>query len=216
MKKLFLITLLIYSAIYYPLNAQGYRYGSSYKGGFEFSAMGGYTIAGSYNGSEGNVDVQSSPSYGGTIGYILPINNTLLEFQYLGTLTKATLRPYSITPSKQIEEIDLSINYFILGATYKYPISNTTELFGNASLGLIYANPSTKYNSMTVFSFSLGGGAKTFFSKNVGIKIQTSLLLPSVFGGGGVYIGTGGIDYGISSYTLYVDWNFSGGLVFRF
>ena len=59
-------------------------------------------------------------------------------------------------------------------------------------------------------------GSKFYLSKSVGIRLQAGLYLPVRFSGGGVYIGTGGADYGVSSASTIMQFNLGGGIMFMF
>jgi len=69
------------------------------------------------------------------------------------------------------------------------------------------------------FSANLGLGAKIFFNDIIGIRLQTSLLMPMTIDGVGIYAGagSGGVSSGggATFYVPIVHWDLSGGLIFR-
>jgi hypothetical protein len=58
-----------------------------------------------------------------------------------------------------------------------------------------------------------GGGWKFYFSDAVGVRLQGLALLPLVFTGGGLYVGTGGSSLGVSAGIPIAQFSFSAGLI---
>lgn len=183
----------------------------------EISLLGGYMFSGSYDGYQGNVDVLDKPTYGVTIGYRPNKLSTLtIEFEYLGSPAEVKLTPFTIDTNRQIENVDISVNYFLIGAGYGTQVSAKTQLFTMFKLGLVYASPSERYESVTNAAGAFTVGAKFYLSKSVGIKLHTGLYFPIRFSGGGVFVGTGGVDYGVSTTSAVTQYNVGGGLMFLF
>ncbi len=217
MKKVltFLFVVVIFSTV--SVNAQ--KRVSPPKQSTEISLLGGYLFSGSYDGNRGNVDVVDAPSFGATISFRPQKSSTLtIELEYLGSPGEVELRPYAIDSANPIENVDLTVNYFLIGVGYGTMVSPKTQLFSMFKLGMSYVIPSSssRYESVSNFAVSLAGGSKFYLSKNVGIRLQAGLYFPVTFASGGVFVGTGGVDYGVGSYSTVMQFNLSGGLIFMF
>jgi hypothetical protein len=216
MKKIItlLFVVLIFSAV--TVNAQ--RRSPMPKSQTEISFLGGYLFSGSYDGARGNVDIKDEPTYGATISYRPARTSTMtIELEYLGSPGKVVLTPFA-SSIDSLESLDVSVNYFLIGVGYGSMASPTTQLFSMFKLGLLYAIPasSSRYESTTNFAVSLAGGGKFFLSKSFGIRLQAGLYFPVRFSEGGVYVGTGGVDYGVGTTSSLVQFNLSGGIMFMF
>jgi hypothetical protein len=196
-----------------PVLAQRQNYFS----GFEISVSGGFHGGGNYNAISGNVDINNNACYSTKIGFRLPFDRHIItEFEYLGMYTNATLTPYYFDKTSQKESFDISINYFLLGEGYTYSISPTTEIFGMGKFGLAYAKSiKSSYHSITVLAGTLQAGAKFYFSNRVGIRLQAGIYSPLSLNGGGVFIGSGGMDYRVASSVGVIQGDISGGLTIK-
>ena len=65
------------------------------------------------------------------------------------------------------------------------------------------------------FDFGLSGGAKVYFGKRVGLRLQAQMYVPMQAAGYTFYFGTGGYSNGVSVYSTMVQFGFMGGLIFR-
>jgi hypothetical protein len=216
MKKF--LVLLIIGLIFGSVSVNAQRKVGPPKHTTEISLLGGYLFSGSYDGYNGTVDIKDAPSYGGAISFRPQRNSTLtIELEYLGAQPEVELRPYN-TVIDTIENVDVSVNYFLVGVGYGTMVSPKTQLFSLFKLGMVYAAPSSssRYESVSNFAVSLAGGAKFYLSKSVGIRLQAGLYFPVAFSGAGVFVGTGGVDYGVSSTSYVMQFNLGGGLIFMF
>ena len=59
------------------------------------------------------------------------------------------------------------------------------------------------------------GGAKIYFSKRVGLRLQAQALAPIQGSGFYMFAGSGGSGGGVSVYSTLVQFGFTGGLIFR-
>jgi hypothetical protein len=84
----------------------------------------------------------------------------------------------------------------------------------NYNLGVNYIMLSgNRY--FTKFAIGMRGGANVWVAGNIGIKVQAQLLSAVQGFGGGVYVGTGGIGFGTSTYSSIYQFGLGGGLVYR-
>ena len=71
------------------------------------------------------------------------------------------------------------------------------------------------YQESWFFAMGLNGGAKVYFSKRVGLRLQAQMLVPVQGSGFYLFAGTGGSGGGVSVYSTMVQFGFTGGLIFR-
>ena len=64
------------------------------------------------------------------------------------------------------------------------------------------------------FSFSFGGGAKLFFTDNIGIRLQGRLFIPLYFNGGYIYGGGSGGGIALSGGAYLIQGDLTAGLIF--
>jgi len=60
---------------------------------------------------------------------------------------------------------------------------------------------------------TLGGGVKIWLSDRIGIRAQGRLLLPMMWAGAGLSVGTGGTGFSLGAGTAMVQGDFTGGLI---
>lgn len=144
-------------------------------------------------------------------------NNYGIELIYLRQDTKAPAEYYDLIAKET--EFDLSMNYVMVGGvkSIRKPGSKA-EPYGGLMLGANFAkvtNPDGgNSESFTKFAWGLRGGVNIWASEKVGLKLQ-AMLLSSVQGAGGsLYIGTGGVGAGMSTYSSILQFGLGGGLTF--
>lgn len=153
----------------------------------------------------GGLEYQLNPYYG-------------LELKYLRMDTKAPMAYLVDASGPKSADFDMGINYILLGGK-RYLPKGKLEGFGGASLGAaIFSiqNPTTNYQTTrTKFAWNFNLGANYWVASNVGIKFQTQLVSAVQSIGGGMFVGTGGVGGGVSSYSSMLQFSLGGGLVFR-
>lgn len=119
------------------------------------------------------------------------------------------------------ETFKLGANYILLGGTRYIRIPRSpVEPFAGLLMGVgIIENKEPKLgaeSSATKFAWQIKAGVNIMASKNVGIKLQAHLLSAVQSVGGGLYLGSGGSGYGVTTNSSMLQLGFGGGLVFRF
>jgi len=118
------------------------------------------------------------------------------------------------------KELDLSINYIMLGSTRYIPVKPTIEPYFGGQLGVgivdVSSNADNKESNTTKFAWGLKLGTNIWASQKVGIKLQAALQSVAQGAGGGLYFGSGGVSTGLSTYSTVYQFSLGGGLVFRF
>ncbi len=187
---------------------------------FDLSVFGGYQLNGDVGTTYGNLNIGDSPSFGAALDYRLH-RMASLELIWLYSKPDATFYSFSgLYPSSRA--FGVASHYFQIGGMSSLP-RGKLEPFIALSLGaaLFLPDTITFTNGSTVnvsdtwrFATTLALGTKIWLSPNVGLRLETRLLVPMLFNGGGYYYGTGGAGLGASAGVPSVQLAFVGGLVF--
>ena len=147
-----------------------------------------------------------------------------IEASYFRQATTAPLRTalYPVNP----HVYDMNINYILLSGTrYGRKPGGKVEGFGGLGMGVALinaidpkpANPNrSNSTSLTKFAWQLRGGAIIWASEKVGVRLQAQLQSAVQAFGGGVFIGTGGANAGVTGFSTMFQFGLGGGLVFKF
>lgn len=179
----------------------------------QISVMGGYQMLGGVDLAYGHADINDAAVYSGTISYFVR-PDVAVEFQYSYQPTKLSYDEYGPTPELQL--FDLNVSYLLIGASYHRPFNQKLTGFAGLSLGSAIFSPSADYETTWKFAFAATAGLKVLLSKNVGLRFQAEGLFPIQWVSGGLYAGTGGVDFGVSAGTTIVQIALSGGVFFAF
>jgi hypothetical protein len=141
-----------------------------------------------------------------------------VELMYIRQNTVAETRS-TLVNGKAIN-YNLGVNYIMLGGNrYFSKPGGRVEGFLGAMVGANFTgveNPTNNNrNTITKFAIGMRGGANVWVTGNIGIKVQAQLLSAVQGFGGGVYVGTGGIGFGTSTYSSIYQFGLGGGLVYR-
>jgi hypothetical protein len=187
---------------------------------FDLSVFGGYQLNGDVGTSGGNLDIHDSPSFGAALDYRLsPLGS--LELIWLYSKPDAIFQSFNPLYLSS-RSFSVASHYFQIGGMSSLP-RGKLEPFIALTLGaalflpdtITFTNGSTANVSDTWrFATTLALGTKIWISPNVGLRLETRLLVPMVFNGGGYYYGTGGAGLGASTGVPSVQLAFVGGLVF--
>jgi len=175
----------------------------------------GYSVNGKIKTLNGYLNVQGSETYGGILSIGIGYNN-FIELSY--NRSTPTVIEEGFTGGNEKDRFETGIEHYQIGSLREFEIDNEQVLpFAKFSVGAsrYFSRSEFNYDSW-FFSLSFGGGVKVFFNDNIGLRLQTTLLLPSAWGGNNVYCGWGGC-YPYSSYYIpIVHWDNSLGLIFKF
>ncbi|MDD4553546.1 MAG: hypothetical protein PHP04_05040 [Bacteroidales bacterium] len=200
MKRTLLTLLILFSALFL---AQAQR--------VEITPFGGYVFPARWNASNGSLYFYGNAQYGGIldIGMSRVVD---IELMYNRIDTKAS----SEAIGYPYDDVPLSENYYMVGVTKNFRVNPTVSPFLGMSLGGLYLAPKTsQYYSYWFFAMGVNGGAKIYFNKFVGIRLQAQLLMPVQSGGFSFYYGTGGGGSTVYLNSTLFDFGFTGGLIFR-
>ena len=173
----------------------------------EITPQYGYQIGAKYNYYGGYVKMKSSDQYGLTFG-INATDDVTVEFMWAQQNSVLTVKDAVFYP-QETDLSDMVVNHYQIGAIHMFGYSDARP-FAGLSAGWSTFNPEeARYDSTTTFTLGITGGFKYFFTKRVGLRIQTQLLMPISWGG--VYVGGGG--GGVTAGGSILQLNFSGGLI---
>ena len=177
----------------------------------EITPQYGYQIGAKYSYYGGYIKLTDSDQYGVTIG--APISDDVqLEFMWAQQNATVRIKDILLGFSRETDITDVTVNHYQIGAIHTFGYSDAVPFFG-LSAGWTTFNPDDKqYSSSTKFELGISGGLKYFFTNNLGIRLQTQLLMPIDWGG--VYFGSGGSGVTVGGTILQL--NFSGGFIFAF
>jgi hypothetical protein len=184
----------------------------------EITPFGGYVFPGTMNADGGDVYFRGNAQYGGMIS--IGVSRVMdIDLIYNRIDTKADVNIYSWNNSYNYDEVPLSINYMMVGFTKNFRVNPVVSPFLGMSLGAVLFYPKEdaghNYQEAWFFAAGLNGGAKVYFSKRVGLRVQAQALVPVQGSGFYMFAGSGGSGGGVSVYSTLVQFGFTGGLIFR-
>jgi hypothetical protein len=176
----------------------------------EITPFGGYVFPVTWYASNGNLYFLGNGQYGGMLSF--GVSNAMdVDLIYNRSDTKGQINlvgyPY--------KEVPLSINYFQVGTTKNFRINKIASPFVGINVGGCLMAPKGEYNDQWFFSVGINAGAKLYFSKRVGLRLQAQMYMPIQNVGYAFYIGGGGASSGITLSSTLVQFGFTGGLIFR-
>jgi hypothetical protein len=180
----------------------------------ELTPFAGYQLLGTVEYIEGSLNFDNGGIYGGQIGVEVS-RNTVATFAYSYMGTTAHFNPYYSSYSAY--DFNGAMQYFLLGVEKE--VGDKYKGYGKFEMGTAWFDSHDPDISDAVqFAIGLGLGAKLMFTKSVGIRLQGRMLMPMLFAGVGAYygVGTGGSSAGltVNSYSVSVQGDFTGGLIF--
>jgi len=181
----------------------------------EVTPFGGYVFGGTMNGDYGDVYLNGNAQYGGMIS--IAISRVVdVDLIYNRSDTKAQVNYYSVNGYiKPTLDIPISINYMQIGFTKNFRVNPTVSPFVGLNLGACLFYPKEDYSDAWFFSVGINAGAKIYFSKRVGLRLQAQGYVPVQGTGFYIFAGTGGASSGVSVYSTLFQFGFTGGLIFR-
>lgn len=174
--------------------------------------LAGYQLNGDVSVAQGELNFDDGFSYG--FGFDIPVDRYMqAEISWSMGSSNVSLDQYLGT---NVPLSDLNIHTFQAGVLVEPQKNKKASPFGLFSLGASLFHPTeAKYEDEWRFSIALGGGVKVYLSDKVGLRFQGRLIIPMVFEGTSVYVGTGGAGVAVGAYTAFVEGDFTGGIFYR-
>jgi hypothetical protein len=181
----------------------------------EVTPFGGYVFGGTMQGNNADVHINDNAQYGGMIS--IGVSRVMdVDLIYNRSDTKAQINYFSmggvIKPS---QDVPLSINYMQLGFTKNFRVNPTVSPFVGLNMGACLFYPKEDYPESWFFSVGINAGAKVYFSKRIGLRLQAQGYVPVQGTAFSMFVGTGGSGSSVSVYSTLFQFGFTGGLIFR-
>lgn len=182
--------------------------------GVELVPFAGYQFGGSVKYIQGKVDIENGMDYG--LSLLVPMSPYVeLELNYTRMESSASFTPYAGYPSYEFQKTDMATNYFQIGGLSKFgDVDAKAVPFGSFSLGATWFH-TEDFGDEWRFSVVVGLGVKIMLSDRIGIMLRGRLMMPMIFGGGGLYFGTGGGGTYVSTFIAPWQGDFNGGLIIK-
>ncbi len=177
-----------------------------------------------------------SPYIGHRFGGNFTDNTTSTDFKVGDSNSFGLVLDFDLEPDKQIEVLlsrqntylstgeplftpnplfDLSVDYYHIGGIYILPQGNRIRPFLTGTFGLTRMSPKRAgYSTENRFSISLGTGAKIFFSKNLGARVDVRGIYTALDSSTEVFC-SGGCTIKLSS-SGFVQTDISAAIILRF
>ena len=172
--------------------------------------FGGYMTFSSMAVREGDLQFSDGPDYGIGLDYHIR-SGMAVEVLWISTKTDARLKEY---PSGFTRDLfDMDVHYFQIGGVQEInPRKKARPFFAFTVGATLFDAKDASLTDEWLFSITLGGGGKFDLSKSVGIRLQARMLVPLVFSGGGLWVGTGGASVGVGTWAPIVSFDFTAGI----
>lgn len=176
----------------------------------ELTGMGGFNFGGTLNTTQGELKLRDGADWVAGLSYRL--NDVVsIEISYTGMQTNID-HLIRNAPDESLGRTDVS--YFMIGTVKELNYGEPFRPFGTITLGGAWYNSvDNLHEDFSAFAFAAGLGFKYFFSDRIGIRVQSRLLAPLWGAGIGISCGSGGCGGGVSSSSLFVSGDITGGLI---
>lgn len=178
----------------------------------EIFGFGGYMMTTSVPVQDGDLQVDDRLNYG--LGLDVEVRRGIqVELLWISEQTHVKLKRY---PSGIVEDLfDMSVHYFQAGAVFEMGRGNTRP-FGAITIGasLFHPNDASRSDEWLAAA-TLGGGVKIDMSEKVGLRLQGRILMPLIFSGTSLWVGTGGAGVGVGSWTPFIQFDLTAGIYLK-
>jgi hypothetical protein len=173
--------------------------------------FGGYMTFSNLPVAKGDVQFSDGPNYGLGLDYHIRRSGLAIELLWVTTQTDVRLRKFNTGITEDL--FGMNVHYFQIGAVQEInPRKKARPFFAFTTGASLFEPQDATVESEWFFSITLGGGGKFDLSKSVGIRLQARMLVPLIFSGGGLWLGTGGASVGVGSWAPIVQFDFTAGI----
>ena len=189
--------------------------------GFEIVPYTGYMIGGQKSGyvliNNESYNARYKIENGQNWGLSAGVNAGEVKFIFLYNRLDSKLTRNTPAYEGKKDLTDLATEYFNVGAIKEVGLNDVVKPFGLYTIGATVFTPkNSDYYTEWLFSMTLGGGLRIYLMEHFAIQLQARILMPMLFGGGGLWCGTGGCSVGVEAYSAIVQGDIGGGLVISF
>jgi hypothetical protein len=136
-----------------------------------------------------------------------------IQLSWMGSATYFRLEGFN---GLVLQQEDVNVNYYQIGALRPFPVNKVLEAFGTFTMGMTHFNmQSNAFNDEFRFSITFGLGSNIWITDAIGIRVHARLLAPINWAGLGFFCGSGGCNTGVSAGSTFISGDVGGGLVFR-
>jgi opacity protein-like surface antigen len=189
--------------------------------GVQLEAFAGWQVNGDVDGVYGKLEVDDTQSFGVSLWKQLRPGSKL-KLLWLYSNLDARFESYSYAyPSSRT--FGVMQNYFQIGGVQSMR-RGRIEPFAGGTLGAVWWSPDNMvtqdgrvtYDTSDTWRFgvTLGLGLNVFLTEKLALRGHADMLVPMVFNGGTVYVGTGGSGVAVNSGVPAVSGDFGVGLVY--
>ena len=177
----------------------------------EIFGFGGYMMTTRVPVQNGDLQVNDRLNYGA--GIDIEVQRGLkAELIWISEVTHIKLRRNTgITQ----DLFDVNVHYFQVGAVHETGRGKVRP-FGAFTIGTtLFHAQDPRRSDEWLASATLGGGAKIDLSKKVGIRLQGRILVPLIFSGGSIWVGSGGAGVAVGSWTPFIQFDLTAGIYIK-
>ncbi len=180
--------------------------------GFDATPFIGYQFGGKFTSYQGDLNVVDNQNYG--IFVDIPINPRGIKGEILYSRQDTIFELRTQPPNRVTRYLfDIAVEYYNVGAIYERPRGKVRP-YGGVTVGGSRFYPKTGgFDDEWFFNITFGGGAKAYLSKHVGLRADLRVLAPMNFSGTGLWVGAGGVDFGVATGSVIAQGNVSLGLM---
>lgn len=176
--------------------------------GFDVTPFMGYQFGGKFTSYRGDLNVVDNQNYG--IFVDIPVNPRGMKAEILYSRRDTVFELRTSPPNRVTRHLfDIAVEYYNVGALFEKPRGKVRP-YGAVTLGgSRFAPKAADYSDEWFFNITFGGGAKAYLSKHVGLRADLRVLAPMNFAGTGLWVGTGGVDFGTAAGSVITQGNVS-------
>jgi len=144
---------------------------------FDITPSYGFVLSTNLRAAQGDLIIKDSPDFGLTIdvGHPKLPGGMMIQLMYNRQDTRMELKEYPSGTRKEL--FDLIIEYWQLGIVRPLQMGKV-QPYGVVGLGAASFNPvGSTWGTEWLFAAHLGGGAKIFLSKSIGLRLHARALL---------------------------------------
>ena len=202
-KRKFLIYLIVLTAFIFQGNILAQA---------EVFGFGGYMMTTRVPVRNGDLQVKDVPNYGAGVDFQIE-RGLQLEILWISQETHLKLKKYLSGLTEDL--FDMNTHYFQLGAVYEMGRKKARPFFAFTVGATLFDAKDATRSDEWLASVTFGGGGKFDISKSFGIRVQGRILLPLIFSGGSIWVGTGGAGVGVGSWTPFVQFDLTAGVYIK-
>lgn len=184
-------------------------------GAVEITPFIGYRFGGDLDHVEGanQVEVAEGTSYGIMLDFeVEPDAFVEIRYSLQSTQLTATGSPFG---AGKVDVTDLDLEHYMVGGTYQWETPTAARPFVSADLGAVRFDPQG-FDSETRFGFAIGGGVKLPMGKHAGLRFDGRWVSSRLSGNTDLFCTSAGACLVVSEGTFFNQFEFTGGISFRF